>query len=92
MKVRRDISKITMYKTDWCSDCIRADHFFEEYNIIPESINIDDNETAALEVIKINNGNRSVPTIVIEFEKNDNMILVEPSRDTLENTFLIQPK
>ncbi|MCB0743752.1 MAG: hypothetical protein KDC67_07610, partial [Ignavibacteriae bacterium] len=59
MKTREDITKIIMYKTEWCSDCFRADNFFYEYNIKPERIDIDTNLEAAEKVIELNNGKRT---------------------------------
>lgn len=65
-----------------------AAQFFEENNInISETINIDEDEYAAAEVISINNGYRSVPTIVIQSEDDKQIILVEPSWQELTETF-----
>jgi mycoredoxin len=67
--------KIIIYSTDWCGDCRRAKRFFDEHGIIYENVNIDENPEGEQIVRKLNNGNRSVPTIVFP----DGTILVEPS-------------
>ncbi len=57
---------VVMYSTTWCGDCRQAIKFMDEHGIAFEEINIDDvPETAAI-VMKLNNGNRSVPTLDIE--------------------------
>jgi len=75
--------QITMYATEYCSDCLRAKKFFEQNNIPYERIGIEDNPKATEFVMKINNGYRSVPTIVFP----DGTILVEPSWDDLRKKF-----
>jgi len=76
-------SKIVMYTTKYCSDCLRAKKFFEENNISVEQITLEDNPEAAEFVIKVNNGFQSVPTIIFP----DGSILVEPSWDELKRKF-----
>ena len=65
---------IIIYSTDWCGDCKRARRFFDEHGIAYENVNIDQNAEALEFVKRINNGNRSVPTIIFP----DGSILVEP--------------
>jgi len=78
---------ITLYKSTFCGDCYLADRFFKENNIlINQTINIDEDANAATEVLRINNGYRSVPTIIIESE-DKNIVLVEPSWEELTETF-----
>lgn len=71
--------KIIMYSTDWCPDCRRAKNFLVENQIPFDEIDIDRNLEAEGIVRKLNNGNRSVPTIVFP----DGTILVEPSNAQL---------
>lgn len=75
--------QIVMYTTEYCSDCHRAKKFFEENNITYKRIGLENNVEATEFVIKINNGYRSVPTIVFP----DGSILVEPSWDELKQKF-----
>ncbi|MBI5935299.1 MAG: NrdH-redoxin [Chloroflexi bacterium] len=67
--------KIIMYTTDWCGDCRRAKRFLDERQIAYENVNIEQVREGLEIVRKLNNGNRSVPTIVFP----DGSILVEPS-------------
>ncbi len=66
---------ITFYATPWCGDCRLAKRWFDEQGIAYDYINIDQDEQAAREVLHLNGGMRSVPTIVFP----DGSILVEPS-------------
>jgi glutaredoxin-like protein len=70
---------IIIYSTDWCGDCKRAKRFFDEHGIAYENVNIEQNAEAMEFVKRINNGNRSVPTIVFP----DGTILVEPRTSQL---------
>ena len=71
--------KIIVYSTAWCGDCRRAKRFFDEHGIAYENVNIEQNAQAMEFVKRINNGNRSVPTIVFP----DGTILVEPQTGQL---------
>ncbi len=68
-------SQIVMYATEYCSDCHRAKAFFEANHIEYLRVGLEGNEQATEFVINVNNGNRSVPTIIFP----DGTILVEPS-------------
>jgi len=70
---------IICYGTIWCPDCHRTRRLFDDYNIPYQWVNIDRDPQAEAFVKKVNNGNRSVPTIVWP----DGSILVEPSRKDL---------
>lgn len=72
--------KIVVYGTEWCPDCIRAKRFLNDRKINYEWINIDRDRHAEATVLKINQGMRSVPTIVFE----DGSYLVEPTLHILE--------
>ena len=74
-----DLSPIRMYTTNWCSDCFRAKKIFQSMNLTYEEIDITNDEDATELVIRLNNGSRSVPTIVFP----DGTILTEPSTVTL---------
>ena len=71
--------EIVVYGTGWCGDCYRVRHFLKKHAVCYQWINIDNDREAEKIVLKINNGLRSVPTIVF----NDGTILVEPSNATL---------
>jgi mycoredoxin len=56
---------ITMYTTEWCSDCRRAKSFMKERGVAFREVNIEDDPAAAELVIKVNSGRRKVPTLEI---------------------------
>ncbi len=66
---------IVMYGTTWCSDCTRAKRFFERNEVDYKWVNIDQETEFVDYVLGVNDGMRSVPTIVF----GDGSILVEPS-------------
>lgn len=76
-------TQIVMYTTEYCSDCMRARKFFESENIPYLRIGLEGNPEATEFVMQINNGYRSVPTIVFP----DGSILVEPSWEELRLKF-----
>jgi len=69
-----------MYSTTWCSDCKLAKRVFNELNVTYTEIDIEQDEAARAEVVRINNGGQSVPTIIFP----DGSILVEPSAAVLK--------
>jgi mycoredoxin len=79
----RKPSQITMYAVNWCPDCRRAKFFFERKKIPYLEVNVDKDKRAGDFVKSLNNGNRSVPTILFP----DGSMLVEPSTKKLEEKF-----
>jgi len=75
--------KIKIYGTNWCGDSRRAKQFFDENQLDYEWIDIDQDKVAAEFVKSVNDGNRSVPTIVFP----DGSKLVEPSTHQLREKF-----
>jgi len=73
-------NQIVMYATEYCSDCMRAKKFFEANNIPYLRIGLEGNAEATEFVMQINNGYRSVPTIIFP----DGSILVEPNWEELK--------
>jgi mycoredoxin len=67
--------KLIIYGVAWCGDCRRTRKFLELNKIPFEFINIDHDKNGEQLVIKVNQGFRSVPTIIFP----DGSILVEPS-------------
>ncbi len=70
---------ITLYGTPWCGDCKRSRRLMDDRKVAYQYIDIEKDEAAAAEVVRLNNGNQSVPTIVFP----DGAVLVEPSNATL---------
>ena len=73
--VDMDSEKIKVYGTTWCGDCHMATRFLDQRSIAYEWIDIGSDKSALEYVLQVNNGKRSVPTIVFQ----DGSILVEPS-------------
>lgn len=73
-------TKIVMYTTEYCPDCIRAKKFFATNKIPYLSVGLEGNKEATEFVMKINHGCRSVPTIIFP----DGSVLVEPNREQLQ--------
>ena len=71
---------IIMYGTTWCPDCTRSKRVLAAHEIEYTWVDIDQEIWAVDEVIKLNNGNKSVPTILFP----DGTVLVEPSDQELE--------
>ncbi|MFC2064568.1 glutaredoxin family protein [Chloroflexota bacterium] len=67
--------RIIVYGTNWCPDCIKVRSYLDKNEVPYSWINISKEHDARAIVEKINNGNRSVPTIVWP----DGTHLVEPS-------------
>lgn len=76
---KKNPSQIVMYSTEYCPDCHRAKKFFETNGIEYLKVGLENNEEATLFVMDINDGNRSVPTIIFP----DGSVLVEPSWEEL---------
>ena len=72
-------TNLTIYGAMWCSDCRRAKRFLDERGVAYSWIDVDQDDAAAAEVIRINRGMRSIPTLVFA----DGSTLVEPSNSEL---------
>jgi mycoredoxin len=72
-------NQITMYSTNWCSACWRAKAVMDSQQIAYTEVDITLDEEAAEFVQRINNGYRSVPTILFP----DGSILTEPRTSVL---------
>ncbi len=70
---------IRIYSTTWCPDCKRAKKFLNEQRIPYTNIDIEKDPAGMDLVIQVNNGSRSVPTIIFP----DGEIMVEPSNAKL---------
>lgn len=71
--------EIVFYGTKWCFDCTRAKRLFKRFDIEYRWVDIDKDPAGRNYVQEVNNGNRSVPTILFP----DGEILVEPSNEEL---------
>ena len=73
------MAQIKVYGSRWCGDTRRAIRILDELNILYEWIDIDKDKRGEEIVKTINNGYRSVPTIIFP----DDSVLVEPSNNQL---------
>jgi mycoredoxin len=77
----KNTGRIKVYGTTWCSSTKAAVSILDDWNIPYDFINIDQDPQAESFVRKINNGDRTVPTIIFP----DESVLVEPSGRDLVN-------
>ena len=68
-----------MYTTDWCADCWRAKQVMDSLKVTYKEVNITQDDEAIDLVMRLNNGNRSVPTIIFP----DGTVLTEPKMTVL---------
>jgi glutaredoxin-like protein len=73
------VKPLVIIGADWCGDCRRAKHLLDQNKIPYEWIDIDQDKEAEQIVLKINQGMRTIPTILFE----DGSALVEPSNFSL---------
>ena len=71
--------EIIMYSTSWCGDCHRAKIIFKNSEVKYTDIDLDEHPEFDDIVKEINNGRRTIPTILFP----DGSILVEPSNQEL---------
>ncbi len=69
--------RIIMYSTSWCPDCRRAESVLSEQNIAFEKVDIEQVEGAADLVMKYADGKRVVPTLVVQ-ENGSERVLINP--------------
>lgn len=55
---------VTMYSTSWCGFCLRLKVALKAAGIVYTEIDIDDDPAAAQFVASVNDGNRTVPTLL----------------------------
>jgi glutaredoxin-like protein len=82
-----DTPEITLYGNAWCGNSRRARLLFNQNHIPYRWVDIDRDEKAAKYVESLNDGNRSVPTIVWP----DGSFLVEPSNEALAKKLGVEP-
>lgn len=66
---------LTMFTTTWCGYCVRLKHSLDREGITFREVNIEQDEAAADLVMKVNGGNRTVPTLLFQ----DGTALTNPS-------------
>ncbi len=71
--------KIKVYGARTCSDTLRARKFLDEHNILYTWIDVDEDSEALSLIKRVNNGQRTTPTIFYE----DGSIQFEPTNAEL---------
>jgi mycoredoxin len=71
---------LTMYSTTWCGYCMRLKRMLEREGIAYSEVNIEEDPEAAELVMRVNGGNRTVPTVVFP----DGAALTNPSIDQVK--------
>lgn len=84
---KNETPTLVFYGTNWCPDSRRARRLLDNNHIPYQWIDIDADPEGRSYVEKVNNGMRSVPTIVFP----DGSMLVEPSNQTLAEKLGILP-
>jgi mycoredoxin len=57
---------LTVYSTTWCGPCKRLKSQLKRDGIVFDEIDIEKDPSAAEFVMSVNNGNQTVPTVVID--------------------------
>ena len=73
------MSDITVYGAPWCPDCRRAKKFLGEHRVAYAWVDIDEDQAGRAEVERLQDGGRTIPTIVF----GDGSHMVDPSNDEL---------
>lgn len=71
---------VTMYSTTWCGHCMRLKRMLDREGIAYAEVNIEQDADAADLVMRVNGGNRTVPTVVFP----DGAALTNPSIDQVK--------
>ncbi len=82
------MDRITVYSTQWCSDCRVAKRFLKENKITFTEVDIDKDEEASRQVVQWSGGRRVIPTFFIECKSSSKpIILHNPSLSELAQVF-----
>src|SRR3954453_21929190 len=73
------MERLKVYGAPWCPDCRRAKKFLGEHRGPYDWSDIDEDSEGLAEVQRLQNGGRTIPTIVF----GDGSVLLEPSNDEL---------
>ncbi|HVD28841.1 MAG TPA: mycoredoxin [Mycobacteriales bacterium] len=71
---------LTMYSTTWCGYCVRLKRLLDREGIAYAEVNIEEDAQAAEFVMRVNRGNRTVPTVVFP----DGVAVTNPSIDQVK--------
>jgi len=75
---------LTVYSTTWCGYCNRLKKMLDREGIDYAEVNIEEDESAADLVMRVNGGNRTVPTVVFA----NGAALTNPSIDQVKQALV----
>ncbi|MCB5169330.1 mycoredoxin [Streptomyces bambusae] len=70
---------VTMYSTTWCGYCRRLKTQLDREGIAYTEINIEQDPASAAFVEKANNGNQTVPTVLVKAVSGSESVMTNPS-------------
>jgi thioredoxin reductase (NADPH) len=82
------MAEIKVYGAPWCPDCKRTKKFLAEQRVAYDWMDIEQDTDSLRYVEQLQNGGRTIPTIVFE----DGSVLLEPSNDELARKLGLQLK
>ena len=80
------MADLKVYGAPWCPDCRRSKAFLSEHRVDYDWIDIDQDPEALAYVEELQNGGRSIPTVILP----DGGMLIEPSDEELAQALGIQ--
>ncbi|MFF5702104.1 mycoredoxin [Streptomyces sp. NPDC012794] len=75
----QDTGTVTMYSTTWCGYCRRLKTQLDREGIAYNEINIELDPESAAFVEKANNGNQTVPTVLVKSSAGNESVMTNPS-------------
>ena len=82
---------VTMYSTPWCGYCHRLKGQLEREGVQFEVVDIEQDPTAAEVVMRINNGNQTVPTLVYSVQTFEDITAAQQPRPSHSSPSLLAP-
>ncbi len=79
--------RLRVYGATWCPDCRRSTAFLDGRGVAYDWVDVDSDEAASAEVVRLNSGARIIPTIV----KPNGEFVAEPSDDALAEFLHLAP-
>ncbi|WP_329137811.1 mycoredoxin [Streptomyces sp. NBC_00670] len=70
---------VTMYSTTWCGYCRRLKSQMNREGISYDEINIEQDPRSAAFVEKVNDGNQTVPTVLVVSPSGSETVMTNPS-------------
>jgi thioredoxin reductase (NADPH) len=73
------MAQVSVYGAPWCPDCKRAKRFLAEQRVAYDWVDIDQDSAGLQHVEELQNGGRTIPTIVFDGKE----VLVDPTNEEL---------